>query len=164
MANSKNGESTVESMESAWSVGRRGTSLPAKVLFTRTERLMGLVGTFEDVTSDYQQKDEIRKLTETLDHIPCGICIGQIRFGRIVCVSANGYFAGMVGGTPEDFVGKDVGQMSYWFCPDDVPQWNATVAQLCAGAKATDGIYRFKTALPGSICGCASRAARLELK
>ena len=73
----------------------------------------------------------------------------------------------MVGGTPEDFVGKDVGQLSDWFCPDDVPQWNAAVAQLCADAKATDGIYRFKNRAAGEylwlrIKGCKARVANDE--
>lgn len=163
----KNGESTVRVHGKCMVSGQERDILASKSPLYEDGKIVGLVGTFEDVTSDYQQKDEIRKLTETLDHIPCGICIGQIRFGRIVCVSANGYFAGMVGGTPEDFVGKDVGQMSYWFCPDDVPQWNATVAQLCAGAKATDGIYRFKNRATGEylwlrIKGCKARVKNDE--
>jgi len=163
----KNGESTVRVHGTCMVRGRERDILASKSPLYEGGKIVGLVGTFEDVTSDYQQKDEIRKLTETLDHIPCGICIGQIRFGRIVCVSANGYFAGMVGGTPEDFVGKDVGQMSDWFCPDDVPQWNAAAAQLCADAKATEGIYRVKNRATGEylwlrVKGCKARAANDE--
>ena len=163
----KKGESTVRVHGKCMARGLERDILASKSPIYEDGSIIGLVGTFEDVTSDYQQRDEIRKLTETLDHIPCGICIGQISFGRIVCISANEYFAGMVGGTPEDFIGEEIDQFSGWLHPDDVSQWQSATSALCTDAKAMDGVYRFRHRGTGEYLwlrmkGCKARIANDE--
>jgi len=139
----KNGESTVRVHGKCMARGEERDILASKSPIYENGKIIGLVGTFEDVTSDYQQRDEIRKLTETLDHIPCGICIAQIRYGRVFCVSANEYFAKMLGSTPENFSGKEVSELSLRVHPDDFARWETDVASLCAGTTDMDGVYRF---------------------
>ena len=163
----KNGESTVRVHGKCMARGQERDILASKSPIYEDGRIIGLVGTFEDVTSDYRQRDEIRKLSETLDHIPCGICIGQIRFGSIVCISANEYFADMVGGAPEDFSEKELGLLAGWLHPDDVPQWQSAAAALCSDAKAMDGVYRFQNRVTGEYVwlrmkGCRARITNDE--
>ena len=161
------GESTFRVHGKCMAHGQERDILASKSPIYEDGKIIGLVGTFEDVTSDYQQKDEIRKLTETLDHIPCGICIGRIRFGKIICIGANEYFAGMVGGKPEDFTGKNTGDLSDWIHPDDVEQWKNAADALCSDEKAMDGIYRFRNHATGEYLwlrmkGCKSRVRNDE--
>ena len=159
----KNGESTVRVHGKCLACGEERDILASKSPIYENGKIVGLVGTFEDVTSDYQQKGEIRKLTETLDNIPCGICIGQIRFGRIVCVSANEYFAHMVGGRPEDFAGKETAELSGWMHPDDVEKWKCAADELCSGTKAMDGIYRFLNPSAGEYQWLRMKGSRARL-
>lgn len=158
----KNGESTFRVHGKCIVRGQERDILASKSPIYEAGKIIGLVGTFEDVTSDYMQKDAIRKLTETLDHIPCGICIGQFRFGRLICISANGHFADMVGSRTEDFTGKDIAKLSDWLHPDDVQQWKSEAAKLCSDAKAMDGIFRFRNHATGEYLwlhmkGCLAR-------
>ena len=140
----KNGESTVRVHGKCMAHGQERDILASKSPIYDNEKIVGLVGTFEDVTNDYQQKDEIRKLTETLYHIPCGICIGKINFGKLVCISANEYFTNLIGSTEDDFVGKDIDGVSAWLHPDDVGRWKKVTAEFCSGVDTTDELYRFK--------------------
>ncbi len=102
----KMGESTTRVHGKCLVGGEERDILASKSPIYEGDKIIGLVGTFEDVTVDYQQKDEIRKLKETLDNIPFGICIGKLTFGKILCISANEYFTKMVGGSAE--INKDI--------------------------------------------------------
>lgn len=64
------GESTFRVHGKCIAHGQERDILASKSPIYEDGKIIGLVGTFEDVTSDYQQKDEIRKLTETRDRIP----------------------------------------------------------------------------------------------
>ena len=158
------GESTVRVHGKCMARGQERDILASKSPIYESGRIIGLVGTFEDVTSDYRQKGEIRKLTETLDHIPCGICIGQIRFGRIFCVSANEYFADMIGGKPEDFSGKEAADFSSWIHPDDWPSCRSAASVLCTGTDAMDGIYRFQNHVTGEYLWLRMKGCRARLQ
>jgi len=160
----KKGESTVRVHGKCMARGQERDILASKSPIYEDGKIIGLVGTFEDVTSDYQQKDAIRKLTQTLDHIPCGICIGQIRFGRIVCISANEYFADMVGGEPEEFSGKDTADLSSWLHPDDIPQWENAAKGLCSDAGVMDGVYRFRNRKTGEYVWLRMKGCRARLQ
>ena len=62
----KNGESTFRVHGKCIVRGQERDILASKSPIYEAGKIIGLVGTFEDVTSDYMQKDAIRKLTETL--------------------------------------------------------------------------------------------------
>lgn len=156
------GESTIRVHGKCMARGQERDILASKSPIYEGGKIIGLVGTFEDVTSDYQQKDEIRKLSETLDHISCGICICRVRFGSVLCVSANEYFADMVGGKPDDFAGKDMEHLSGWVHMDDQKRWATAMAAFCSGAIAVDELYRFKNRSTDEylwlhVKGCKSR-------
>jgi PAS domain S-box-containing protein len=160
----KKGESTFRVHGKCFARGKERDILASKSPIYEDGRIIGLVGTFEDVTSDYQQKGEIRHLTETLNNIPCGICVCQIRFGKIICVSANEYFSQMIGGSPEDFNEKDITELSDWIYPDDAAYWLKETALLFSDAKVTDGIYRFRNHKTGEYIWLRMKGSRARLQ
>jgi len=107
-------------------------------------RIIGLVGTFEDITQEYRQKNEIQKLSETLDAIPCGICVIRPDFDDPICVSANRFFARMLGQESEDFIGHHSSEMMEDLHPDDIPRWQHAVRALYVDKRSMDDIYRFR--------------------
>ena len=113
-------------------------------LYEADGSIVGLVGHFEDVTKDYQQKDEIRKLNETLSHIPSGICIAQIHFQRVIIKSINEYLLHMMGESAQQFVEEDIAELSRLLMKDEVEGWKQKANEIYSNASAFDGLYRFK--------------------
>jgi PAS domain S-box-containing protein len=158
----RNGESTVRVHGKCMARGEERDILASKSPIYEEGQIIGLVGTFEDVTADFQQKDEIRKLTDTLDNIPCGICIGKYNFGKVICVSANEYFAQMLGVMPERFVGREMAEFSDRIHPDDVRRWQGDADLLYSGVKDMEGVYRCLSNATGEYLwlrmrGCKAR-------
>ena len=69
-------------------------------------KIVGLVGSFIDVTEQYRQQDKIDELTRKLDGIPGGIAIYKRYYGELKCVSANHCLAMLLGTTPQDLMGQ----------------------------------------------------------
>ena len=144
----KKGESTFRVHGKCIARGEERDILASKSPIYEDGKVIGLVGTFEDVTNDYRQRDEIRKLTETISNIPCGICICRMRFDRIVCVSVNTFFTDMIGKAPADFENHDFDDFADCIHPADAEEWKRAADALAEGTAAADrymdGIYRFR--------------------
>jgi len=158
----KQGESTTRVHGRCMVRGEEHDILASKSPIYENGKIIGLVGTFEDVTQDYRQRDVIRKLTETMDHIPCGICICRIYYGHVICSSANEYFLRMVGGTGEDFNGKDLSELEEDIHPEDWRQWERDEAALLTEGRDMDAVYRYRNRKTGTyfwlrIKGCRAR-------
>lgn len=138
------GESTYRVHGKCMARGEERDILASKSPIYDDGRIIGLVGTFEDVTREYAQNNQIRKLMQTIEAVPCGICICKRYFDRTICISANGYFTDLIGGTPENFVGKDTTTLIGVIHPDDRGRWMQDAAALYTGQQPMDGIYRFR--------------------
>jgi len=158
------GESTLRVHGKCMVRGQERNILASKSPVYEDGKIIGLVGTFEDVTNDFQQKDKIRNLSDTLDNIPCGICIAQIHFGRIVCISANEYFAAMIGEKPEDIQGKYIDELSALLHPGDVRQWKSAASLLLTDTKSMDGIYRFRNRATGEYLWLRMKGCKARLR
>lgn len=159
----KNGESTVRVHGKCMARGCERDILASKSPIFENGRIIGLVGTFEDVTSDYQQKDEIRKLTETLNHIPCGICIGKFIYGRVVIVSANEYLTKMLDEETGIFTGKDISELSGRIHPEDIREWEKTAEEAYSGSRNMDGVYRFRNCRTGEYLWLRMKSCKARL-
>lgn len=124
--------------------GEERDILASKSPIYEAGKIVGLVGYFEDVTNDYHQKDEIRKLTETLNHIPGGICVAQIQFGRVIVKSVNAYLEQMIGSEASSYVGRDMAELAAFLHKDEVADWNAKAGELYNHDNLLNGVYRFK--------------------
>jgi len=55
--------------------GEERDILASKSPVYRDGQIIGLVGSFDDVTEEYRQRDEISRLNQTLNSIPAGIAV-----------------------------------------------------------------------------------------
>jgi len=138
------GESTYRVHGKCMARGSERDIVASKSPIYEDGRIVGLVGTFEDVTNEYRQSGEIRKLTQTLNAIPCGICISRISYGKGICVSANKYMADMIGLEPSDFAGKSMEELTDESAhPHDRERLKADAAKPFTSGQNMDGVYRF---------------------
>jgi PAS domain S-box-containing protein len=142
----RQGESTFRVHGKCMVKGEERDILASKSPLYDGDRIIGLVGTFEDVTDDYRQKNEIQELTETLNNIPSGICIGKLSFGRMINVSVNEYFGSMIGIEPDKLIGTDVEVLIRQIHPDDLARWQKDANDLADNVRSMDGVYRFMNA------------------
>jgi PAS domain S-box len=127
-------------------------------------RIIGLVGTFEDVTNDYRQRDVIRQLTETLDNIPCGICIGKFKYGSVVISSANEFVGTMLGIDPRELIDRQISHLSSLIHPEDSARWNADAESLFKEACSMDDVYRFRNKKTDSYQWIRMKGIKARLK
>lgn len=124
--------------------GEERDILASKNPIIENGRIIGLIGYFEDVTDVYHQKDEIRKLYETINHIPSGICIAQIKFQRVVAQSFNSYLLEMLGPELKQYAGKDMADLSRLLQREDAADWQDKADIVYLKPSIFNGVYRFK--------------------
>ena len=145
----KDGISTFRTHGKCMARGEERDILASKSPIYEDGRIIGLVGTFEDVTEEYRKDDKIRRLAETLEAIPCGICLVRPDYGDNICISVNDIFAEMVGAGTEDFIGHRTSEIVEGVHPDDRKQWKKDLQALYEGKACMDGIYRFRHRISG---------------
>lgn len=74
-------------------------------------KIIGLVGSFLDITEQVQQKNEIERLNRKLDAIPGGITIYRRYYGELVCISVNQCMLRMLGTGTDQIVGHTLHQL-----------------------------------------------------
>ena len=124
--------------------GEERDILASKSPLYENGEVIGLVGSFIDVTTEYQQRDEIGRLTEELDGIPAGICIYRPHFGKMVCISVNRCFAHMVGAAPSEFLGRTTLELLENLHPEDRERCVQDAAALYGQKHRAEGTYRFR--------------------
>ena len=93
---------------------------------------------------------ENRRLQRIADNIPGGIRIFKKVNGVITCVSANQYYADMIGADKAQLIGEVFEELEARVHPEDVERHRIeTVAQLEA-RRTTEGTYRFFNRRTGS--------------
>lgn len=130
--------------------GEERDILASKSPMYKDGKIVGLVGNFEDVTNEYRQKNEIRDLNETLNHIPSGICTAQICFERVVIRHVNEYLEEMLGEDVRKYEGKDIAELSELLDAKEVADWEYKSSMVFANAGFLDGVYRFHKKEKGS--------------
>ena len=74
-------------------------------------KIIGLVGSFIDVTEQVRQKNEIERLTRKLDGIPGGIAVYRRRYGELECISVNQCLLHLLGTDSEAVLGKTLHEL-----------------------------------------------------
>ncbi len=64
-------------------------------------RIVGLVGSFEDVTEEHRHQGEVLRLREILENVPTGLCLYQYQGEECTCVMVNAYFT-LITGIPKE--------------------------------------------------------------
>ena len=105
--------------------------------------IVGLVGSFDDVTDEYRQKNELGKLTQTLNGLPAGIAVFKPWRDTYICVSVNDYFADMVGATREKFVGKKINELLQYMHPEDRVKCMEAAKNLTGSLAKMSGTFRY---------------------
>ncbi|MCH4193509.1 MAG: ATP-binding protein [Butyrivibrio sp.] len=159
----KDGISTVRVHGRCMTRGEERDILASKSPIYEEGRIIGLVGTFEDVTEEYRKDDKIRRLAETLEAIPCGICLVRPDYGDNICISVNEIFAEMVGARTDDFIGHRTSDILEDIHPEDLKQWKNDVQVLYTGTADMDGIYRFRHRKSGEYIWLRMKGRRHRL-
>lgn len=160
----KNGESTHRVHGTCVVKGENRDILASKSPLYEDGKIIGLVGSFEDVTNEYRQRDEIRKLTETLDNIPSGICICRMEFGKVIMVNANQTFGSLIGQSSENFEGRNIETFSSLLYPDDLKKLSDDITELVEQDKPVDDVYRFQNKKSGRYQWIAIKGMKARLK
>jgi PAS domain S-box-containing protein len=87
-----------------------------------------------------------KKIGETIDDIPAGICEFRKHGAEIFCVSANEQCADMFGMTARGMVGKGIGIFAEHVHPDDAAGYLSAAAALLETDDRTSGTYRIRGA------------------
>ena len=113
-------------------------------LYSGTE-IVGLVGSFIDVTEHFQRLDEIERLHRRLDNVPGGIAVFKYYFDKIICISVNRHLTQMLGASPEDFLDKNLRQLAEVYMePEERERYFKECPVLNKLAPSAEGTYRFR--------------------
>ena len=107
-------------------------------------KIVGLVGSFIDVTEQYRKQDEIASLTRKLDGIPGGIAIFKRHYKELRCISVNKCLERLLGVSASALVGQSVREIAAaCVLPQDRERWVWENMQLHGQSKSVSGTYRF---------------------
>ena len=76
--------------------GEERDILASKSPMYENGKIIGLVGSFDDVTVEYKQRNEIGRLNRVLDAIPGGIAVYKRRFDEFYSISLNDHLVSML--------------------------------------------------------------------
>lgn len=105
--------------------------------------IIGLVGSFDDVTTEYNQRNEIGRLNNIINAIPGGISIFRKRFDKLYCAVINSYLLSMLGGREEDYIDKSIEELLAQVHPDDRKLMVERAGNLALSGLSSMGLYRF---------------------
>ena len=123
--------------------GEERDILASKSPMYENGKIIGLVGSFDDVTVEYKQRNEIGRLNRVLDAIPGGIAVYKRRFDEFYSISLNDHLVSMLGGKREDYIGKSIAELSSVLHPDDRERMFEDSARIHKSGHSTSGVYRF---------------------
>jgi PAS domain S-box-containing protein len=86
---------------------------------------------------------ENRQLQQIADSIPGGIRIFKKENGVITCISANQYYADMIGADKEQLIGETFEHLSTRVHPDDVERHRLETVDGLDALRSVEGTYRF---------------------
>lgn len=108
-------------------------------------KIVGLVGSFEDVTQERRQQNENGRLTHILENVPAGLCMYQLFSGEFVCVFVNRYFTTMTGIPMEALGGEPVDAIHLFLEPEDREWLRKTLVEMDKSKRdETDGILHIR--------------------
>ena len=158
------GENTVRVHGKCFARGQERDILASKSPIYDGGSIVGLVGTFEDVTEDLWQKEKIKDLEGMLNAIPCGICICRMSFGKEICISANDFFLKMTGSEGIDVAGRDTEDIFREIHKDDLLRVRESESELCRDGKPMDEIFRFYNREKGEYVWLRAKGRRARLR
>jgi PAS domain S-box-containing protein len=108
------------------------------------DKIVGLVGSFIDVTEQLKQQDELGRLTRKLDGIPGGVAVFKRYFDELQCISVNKCLEDMLGVNKDDILGKSLHQLAQTCLePGECERFLQDCKNLLGSAKLVEGTYRF---------------------
>lgn len=113
-------------------------------------KIVGMVGSFIDVTEQFRQRNQIEELTRKLDGIPGGIAIYKRFYGQLQCISANQCLAQLLGTTQEALTGKFLSGLMKEYMEEESRQrflWECPVLE--GHHRHAAGTYQFQNKSTG---------------
>lgn len=112
--------------------------------------IVGLVGSFMDVTEQFRQKDKIEELTRKLDGIPGGIAIYKRFYGELQCISVNQFLAQQLGTIPSALIGRGMKELLQdYMVPDSCERFFRECQVLQGTHRQESGTYQFRNQQTG---------------
>ena len=108
-------------------------------------KIVGLVGTFEDVSEEYRWQRENARFTSILENVPGGIAIFRKEGRAILCIYANRFFLNMLGFIDEYMVvGRPYQEIARMLHPEDGPRLQRQLDLLQQQNDQSEHTYRFR--------------------
>ena len=124
--------------------GRERDIMASKRPLYSQGKIIGLVGSFIDITEQVEQKNEIARLNRKLDGIPGGIAVYRRCYGKLECISVNQCLLRMMGMDAEDVVGKTLDQLlDIYMVPEEKERFLRECPTLRGDHRRAAGTYQF---------------------
>ena len=119
--------------------------LATKSPIYENDKIVGLVGTFEDVSEEYRWQRENARFTSILENVPGGIAIFRKEGREILCIYANRFFLNMLGFIDEFMVvGRPYQEIAKMMHPQDVTRLQRQLEIIAQNDYQSEQTYRFR--------------------
>jgi len=108
-------------------------------------KIIGLVGSFEDVTEEYGQRERADKLRSILDNIPAGICVYRRKGEETSCIAVNRFMLEHLNVSADTVIGHDFYNWAHYLHPDDRSAFLRSRAAFLRNHEPMDGTYRIRS-------------------
>lgn len=141
------GESTYRVHGTCMAKGQERDILASKSPIYENGKIIGLVGTFEDVTEEYHWQREHNKFARILENVPAGIAIYRKEGRDLLCLYANRFFLKTLGIDDKyKIIGRTCRHLIDFIHPDDTERIHKFIATALAGAPLLEDTFRYKRA------------------
>jgi len=110
----------------------------------RGGKIIGLVGSFEDVTEEYGQRKRAERLQEMINNVPTGISIYRKEKGEFRCIAANQYLLNFYQNTHAEISGRSFMDIFPSMEPEDRDRFLKDRERFLREKTALDGSYRVR--------------------
>ncbi len=112
-------------------------------------RIVGLVGSFDDVTNERRSNSQNERLLHALDYVPAGLCLYECEGQSVRCLMMNRYFGTMTGITREALEKRPYDAILPFVLPQDRDIFRKSLQAIIADGKNFSCTVRIQRAFGG---------------
>ena len=113
-------------------------------------KIVGLVGSFEDVTEEYGQRARANQLRGILDHIPAGVAVYRVERENFICIAINGFLLNFLGLAADEVLGRSILEQERLYHPEDWGRVREGIAAFRKEQPVQQGVYRIRKSDTGA--------------
>ena len=144
------GTSTVRVRGKCMAHGEQRDIVASKSPLYEDGKIVGLVGSFEDVTEEYGQRARANYLRSILDNIPSGVCVYHEEKGIFRCIAVNRFMLNILEVEADELLGRSLAEREGFYHPSDWPKVREDAACFRREQPIQQGNYRMRKQQTGT--------------